>query len=102
VAQRVPALPEELDRYPDDRAEIVRADWAWNLMTSRWPGVVEPARHLVVCTPPEFRRRRCDPGRAWLCRVASDRVLGAIMAGRRQVADPKMRQRGWCGCGAGW
>ena len=28
VAQRVPALLEELDRYPDDRAEIVRAAWA--------------------------------------------------------------------------
>jgi hypothetical protein len=25
VDQRVPALLEELDRYPDDRAEIVRA-----------------------------------------------------------------------------
>ena len=48
VDQRVPALLEELDRYPDDRAEIVRAAWAWNLMTSRWPGVVEPARHVVV------------------------------------------------------
>jgi hypothetical protein len=34
VAQRVPALLEELDRYPDDRAEIVRAAWAWNLTTS--------------------------------------------------------------------
>jgi hypothetical protein len=48
VAQRVPALFEELDRYPDDRAEMVRAAWAWNLMTSRWPGVVEPARHVAV------------------------------------------------------
>jgi hypothetical protein len=48
VAQRGPALLEELDRYPDDRAEIVRAAWAWSLPTSRWPGVVEPARHLVV------------------------------------------------------
>ena len=28
VDQRVPALLEELDRYPDDRAEIVRAAWA--------------------------------------------------------------------------
>ena len=28
VAQRVPALLEELDRYPDDRAESVRAAWA--------------------------------------------------------------------------
>lgn len=48
VAKRVPALLEELDRYPDDRAEIGRAAWAWNLTTSPWPGVVEPARHLVV------------------------------------------------------
>jgi hypothetical protein len=29
VAKRFPALLEELDRYPDDRAEIVRAAWAW-------------------------------------------------------------------------
>jgi hypothetical protein len=48
VAKRGPALLEELDRYPDDRAEIGRAAWAWNLLMSRWPGVVERARHLVV------------------------------------------------------
>jgi hypothetical protein len=59
VDQRVPALLEELDRYPDDRAEMVRAAWAWNLMTSPWPGVVEPARHLVVVHA---------TGRAWAVR----------------------------------
>jgi hypothetical protein len=48
VAKRGPALLEELDRYVDDRAEIVRAAWAWNLTTSPAPGVVEPGRHLVV------------------------------------------------------
>ena len=34
--------------YPDDRAEIGRAAWAWSLTTSPWPGVVEPAQRLVV------------------------------------------------------
>jgi hypothetical protein len=66
VAKRGPALLEELDRYPDDRAEIVRATWAWNLMTSRWPGVVEPARHLVV-VPATGRRSAVRPCvRVWL------------------------------------
>ena len=27
---------------------------------------------------------------------------GAIMAGRRPVADPAMRRQGWLVCGAGW
>jgi hypothetical protein len=42
-----------------------RAVWACNLTMSRWPGVVEPARHLVV-VPATGGRRRCDPRRGWL------------------------------------
>jgi hypothetical protein len=69
-----------------------RAVWACNLTMSRWPGVVEPARHLVV-VPATGGRRRCDPRRGWLVGVAGDRVVGAIMAGRlRRSADSGMRQ----------
>jgi hypothetical protein len=66
VAQRVPALLEELDRCPDDRAEIVRAAWAWNLMTSRWPVWSSRAGTSWSCTLLEFGRRRCDLCRVWL------------------------------------
>ena len=67
VDQWGPALLEELDRYPDDRAEIVRAASAWNLSTSPWPGVVEPARHLVVVPATGVRASAVRPrvGGGW-------------------------------------
>jgi hypothetical protein len=67
--------------YPDNRAEIGRAAWVCNLTTSRWPGVAEPAGISWSCPPP-VGRRRCAPGRGVAGRVAGDRVVGAIMAGR--------------------
>jgi hypothetical protein len=64
------------------------AAWLWNLTTSPWSGVVEPARHLAVL-PATGRGSAVRPVSGVAGRVAGDRVVDAIMAGRlRRTADP--------------